>query len=106
MNPRLLAVLIGISALPATAVAAGNPEAGRAKAWTCMGCHGVPGYANNTPTYHVPKLGGQHAEYLATALRAYRAKERAHATMQAQAATLTDQDIDDLAAYFATVKSD
>ena len=51
----------------------------------CMGCHGVPSYNNVYPTYKVPKLGGQHAQYLAAALQAYKDGQRSHKTMQAQA---------------------
>ena len=87
-------------ALPA-AMAEGDAGAGRWKAIPCMGCHGIEGYSNVYPTYHVPKIGGQHEAYLAEALKAYRAGRRAHRTMRAQAASLSDQDIDDLAAYFA-----
>lgn len=89
-------------ALAATTQAAGDPQAGRDKAATCMGCHGVPSYMNAYPTYHVPRLGGQHAQYIEAALTAYRDGTRKHSTMQAQAASLSDQDIADIAAYFAT----
>src|SRR5919108_2710643 len=95
---RTAAAILALLAAPA-AVGAGNPDAGRAKANTCMGCHGIPGYTNADPTYRVPKLGGQPADYLGAALRAYRAGERPHKTMHAQAVSLSDQDIDDLAAY-------
>lgn len=78
----------------------GDPVAGESKAVTCLGCHGIEGYRNTYPSYHVPRLGGQHAEYLSTALQAYAAGERKHPTMQAQAASLSDQDIADIAAYF------
>lgn len=78
-----------------------NPERGETLAYTCTGCHGVPGYRNVYPSYHVPKLGGQNADYLEIALQAYRRGSRFHQTMQAQAASLTDQDIVDIAAYFA-----
>ena len=88
-------------ALASSSQAAGDPVAGRDKAATCMGCHGVPSYMNAYPTYHVPKLGGQHAEYLEAALQAYRDGARGHSTMRAQAASLSDQDIADIAAYFA-----
>lgn len=88
----------------ATALAAGNPEAGRAKAFTCMGCHGVANYTNVYPTYHVPKLGGQHAKYLVSALQAYKNGQRNHGTMRAQAANLSDQDMEDIAAYFESRK--
>jgi cytochrome c553 len=84
------------------AQAAGDPEAGRFKAATCMGCHGVPSYSNAYPTYHVPKLGGQHPEYIVAALEAYKAGDRDHDTMHAQAASLSEQDMQDIAAYLAT----
>lgn len=82
----------------------GDPEAGRVKAYTCTGCHGIPGYVMAYPTYHVPKLGGQHAQYIESALKAYREGERKHPTMQAQARALSDQDIADIAAYFASIE--
>ena len=84
----------------ASVLAAGNPEAGRTKAFTCMGCHGVASYSNTYPTYHVPKLGGQHAQYMVSALQAYKNGQRNHGTMRAQAANLSDQDMEDIAAYF------
>lgn len=96
------APLLCLLALASTPVLAdGDAKAGAAKAATCLGCHGIPGYQNVYPTYHVPKLGGQNAAYIVAALNAYRAGERSHATMKAQAAPLTDQDIQDIAAYFA-----
>lgn len=79
----------------------GDPAAGARKAWLCAGCHGIPGWRNAYPAYHVPKLGGQHAQYLMTALKEYKEKQRAHPTMQAIAASLSDQDIADLAAFFS-----
>ena len=81
--------------------AVGDPERGAARGETCMGCHGVGSYTNVYPTYRVPKLGGQHGEYIAAALRAYRSGERSHPTMEAQARRLTDQEIDDISAYLA-----
>jgi cytochrome c553 len=89
--------------LPVTAAAAGDVEAGRVKSYTCTGCHGIPGYKNIYPTYHVPKIGGQNYEYLALALKAYRDGERQHKTMVLQAQALSDQDIEDIAAYFASL---
>jgi cytochrome c553 len=94
-------VLLAAAALPASSVAAGDAAAGKLKASTCMGCHGIPSYNNTYPTYHVPKLGGQHAEYLVAALQAYKAGQRPHKTMQAQAQALSEQDMQDIAAYFA-----
>lgn len=83
----------------------GDPARGQVLAFTCAGCHGVAGYRNAYPAYHVPKLGGQNADYLEVALQGYRRGTRHHQTMQAQAATLSDQDIADLAAYFASVEA-
>lgn len=80
----------------------GDPARGAVLAETCAGCHGVPGYRNAYPSYHVPKLGGQNADYIEIALQGYRRGTRAHPTMQAQASSLSDQDIVDLAAYLST----
>ena len=85
------------------ATADGDPLAGQEKAYTCMGCHGAPGLRNAYPAYRVPKLGGQHAAYIVTALKAYRAKSRSHPTMQAQASSLSDADMENIAAYFMTL---
>lgn len=79
---------------------AGDPEAGRYTAQTCLGCHGIPGYENAYPHYNVPKLGGQNAEYIIDAMQAYRDGARDHAVMRAQASSLSDQDIEDIAAFF------
>jgi cytochrome c553 len=87
-------------AAPAAA-AGGNVERGKAISYTCLGCHGVPGYKNAYPNYSVPKLEGQHPEYIVIALQAYRAGERSHLTMHSQASTLTDQDMQDIAAFFS-----
>ncbi len=81
--------------------AQGDATRGKAISYTCLGCHGIEGYKNAYPTYSVPKLEGQHPEYLIAALQEYRSGDRAHLTMHAQASTLTDQDIADIAAYFA-----
>jgi cytochrome c553 len=81
----------------------GDPARGEVLGFTCAGCHGVPGYRNAYPSFHVPKLGGQNADYLEVALQGYRRGTRHHQTMQAQAAMLSDQDIADLAAYFANL---
>ena len=106
-NRRLLlsvmSVTLGVGlALAAGSRAEGDPKAGQVKAIPCMGCHAIPGYSNVYPTYHVPRVGGQHSEYLVAALKAYRSKERSHPTMQAQAASLSDEDMADIAAYFST----
>ena len=72
---------------------------GKVLAYTCHGCHGVPDYRNAYPNYRVPKLGGQNEAYLVSALNAYAGGDRSHPTMHAQAATLTDQDRADIAAF-------
>ncbi len=87
---------------PLTAAEA-DAEAGAIKAYTCTGCHGIPGYNNIYPTYKVPKLGGQNYEYLVSALHAYRDGERKHATMEGQANALSEQDILDISAYFVEI---
>ncbi|MEQ8799576.1 MAG: cytochrome c [Salinisphaeraceae bacterium] len=79
----------------------GDPEAGRIKASTCMGCHGIKDYSNVYPTFAVPRLGGQHADYIESALKAYRDGQRNHPTMNAQASSLSDQDMADIAAYLS-----
>jgi cytochrome c553 len=68
-------------------------------AYTCHGCHGIPNYKNAYPIYNVPKLGGQHAAYMVAALKEYKSGDRAHPTMHAQAVTLNDADLADIAAY-------
>ncbi len=81
--------------------AAGDPARGEKLADTCRGCHAVESYNNVFPTYHVPKLAGQNADYIVSALKLYRDGQRSHTTMTAQAASLSDEDIQDIAAYFA-----
>jgi cytochrome c553 len=89
--------------LPAQDAAAphGNPAHGKAISYTCLGCHGIDGYKNAYPMYSVPKLEGQNAEYLTAALHGYRDGDRAHLTMHSQASELSDQDMADIAAFFA-----
>ena len=86
----------------AGARAGGDAKAGQVKSIPCMGCHAIPGYSNVYPTYHVPRVGGQHPEYIVAALKAYKAKQRSHPTMQAQAASLSEEDMNDIAAFFSS----
>ena len=86
------------------AVSGGNAQTGRTLAYTCQGCHGVEGYKNAYPSFHVPRIGGQTAEYLTQALTEYKKGNRKHPTMQAQAQSFSDQDIADISAYLSTVK--
>jgi cytochrome c553 len=79
--------------------AAGDPIVGEKKFYTCYGCHGVINYKNAYPDYSVPKLRHQNATYLIAALQEYKTGLRPHATMHAQAVSLSDQDMEDIAAY-------
>jgi cytochrome c553 len=91
---------------PAAAVPAtkGDAAAGKQLTYTCQGCHGVTGYKNAYPSYHVPRIGGQSEQYLLNALTEYKKGSRKHPTMQAQAQSFSDQDIANIAAYLSTLK--
>src|SRR5208282_3449199 len=79
----------------------GNPVAGEQKDQMCGGCHGIDGWRTAYPeVYGVPKIGGQHPAYIVKALQAYKSGERNHPSMRAIAASLSDQDMADLAAYY------
>lgn len=84
-----------------TVNAEGDAAAGRLAAETCMGCHAIQSYFNVYPTYHVPKVAGQQAGYIASALKAYRDGSRKHGTMHANAINLSDEAIANIAAYMA-----
>lgn len=96
------------TAAPAPAAKApaikGNADTGRQLTYTCQGCHGVTGYKNAYPNYHVPKIVGQSEVYLSNALTEYKKGSRKHPTMQAQAQSFSDQDIADIAAFLSTAK--
>ncbi len=94
-------ILFATAIFAQTAFANGDAEAGEELGYSCLGCHGIEGYRNAYPSYRVPKLGGQTSTYLVIALKGYRDGMRAHPTMSAQAESLTDQEIDDVAAYLA-----
>lgn len=92
-------ILAAAAALACTAHAqAGDPEAGAEKAAPCAACHGPDGNSAN-PEW--PKLAGQHAEYTVRQLRAYQEGTRSDAMMAPMAANLSEQDMQDLAAYYA-----
>jgi cytochrome c553 len=102
MSLRSLFALAVVSFFVANpAEAAGDPVRGKTLGYTCLGCHGIETYKNVYPTYSVPRLRGQHAEYIVAALKEYRGGERSHGTMHAHAASLSDTDIADIAAYLA-----
>jgi len=80
----------------------GKVEDGAKKTAMCVGCHGIIGYQASFPEIHkVPKIAGQSATYIRSALAAYKAGDRKHPTMRAIADSLTEQDMADLAAYYA-----
>src|SRR5262249_4021002 len=99
----LLAASIAITlALSASAWAGGDSARGRTRAQMCEGCHGITDYRNGYPqVYPVPKIGEQEAAYIVKALQDYKSGARRHPTMRSIAATLSDQDMADLAAYYA-----
>jgi len=81
----------------------GNAEDARSKVSMCIGCHGIPGYKASFPeVYHVPKIAGQNAEYIVTALKDYASGARTFPSMEAIAQTLSEQDMADLAAYYSS----
>jgi cytochrome c553 len=107
MLKKLLFAMLAAAALVTTGQAQqGDAAEGRVIAFSCLGCHGIPFQTNVYPTYFVPKIKGQTAGYIEAALLAYREGSRRHATMQAQANTLSDEDIRNVAAYFASLGED
>lgn len=101
MNKSAIAFAVSVLAfsIPQSNVQAADIEAGRAAFETCRGCHSAPGYSNVYPTYYVPKIGGQRADYTVSALKAYKEQNRPHGTMKANAHDLSEQTIENIAAY-------
>jgi cytochrome c553 len=100
-----LLALAGVANLSVAAEVVGNAANARAKVEMCIGCHGIPGYKASFPEiYQVPMLGGQSAKYIENALKAYQKGERKHPTMRGIAASLSEQDIADVAAYYSQQK--
>jgi cytochrome c553 len=83
--------------------AEGDKAAGKKLIYTCAGCHGVPGYSNAYPQYPVPKIAGQNEQYIINALHGYQSGDRTHPTMGAQAQSLSDTDIQNVAAYLSSL---
>jgi len=82
----------------------GDPARGKQKISMCAGCHGIPDYRTAFPdVYYVPMIAGQNPAYIVKALEAYKSGERIHPSMRAIAATLSGQDMADLAVYYANV---
>jgi cytochrome c553 len=102
MSTLMVAACAALAAANAGA-AEGDAKAGLTKAAMCQGCHGLDGYRMAFPeVYSVPRLGGQHSAYILKSLQGYKSGARNNATMRAIAATLSDKDMADLAAYYGT----
>ena len=104
-KPMLAAALLAAAMTAAEANAqgapVGDPAKGRDKTQMCQGCHGIDGWRTAFPeVYKVPRIGNQHEAYLLRALQEYKSGERTHPSMRAIAASLSDQDMADLAAYY------
>lgn len=98
-----LSTLAGFAVSAQAADVVGNAKAGQAKVAMCIGCHGIPDYRTAFPeVYRVPILGGQNQQYLIAALHAYKKGDRHFETMHAIAGSLSEQDIADIAAYYAS----
>lgn len=95
---KLLAIALAAT-ISAPALAAGDADAGKQKAQVCAACHGPDGNHPTTPDF--PRLAGQHPDYLLQALRDYKSGARKNPIMAGQVASLKDQDLADLAAYFS-----
>jgi cytochrome c553 len=105
MKLTSLCAMLALLVVPAFAwsqtALTGNPVAGEEKNQMCGGCHGIDGWRTAYPeVYGVPKIGGQHPAYIVKALQEYKNGERSHPSMRAIAASLSDQDMADLAAYY------
>ena len=102
MNKTISLVALSVAlAASGTVFAGGNAAAGKEKSAVCAGCHGADG---NSPTAMFPKLAGQHADYMYHSLQAYKSGKRKNPIMSGQVASLSDQDMHDLAAYFSQQK--
>ena len=103
-NTLLLALaLVAAPMLSMAQEVKGDAGAGGKKVAMCIGCHGLPGYQSSFPqVYKVPKIAGQNAKYIVAALNGYKSGDRKHPSMRGVAASLTDQDMADLAAYYGT----
>ncbi len=99
----LMLALIGATSLVQAQELKGDAAAGAKLNASCIGCHSIPGYQSSFPEVHkVPMISGQNAKYIIAALNAYKKGDRKHPTMRAVAGSLSEQDIANLAAYYAT----
>ena len=105
---KLLTTIFALTVTAASAASLaqeikGDAKVGATKNAMCIGCHGIKGYQSSFPeVYKVPMISGQSAAYISAALHEYKKGERKHPTMRDISASLTDQDMADLAAYYST----
>jgi len=98
---KLSSVLLALLMATGVAHAAGDKAKGKAKAASCQGCHGAAGISNN-PVW--PNLAGQKAAYIVKQLKAFKSGSRKDPMMDATSKALSDADIDNLAAYYSSLK--
>ena len=102
MPPNYRAALIfGALTVAAPALAAGDAAVGKEKAGMCRICHGIDGVARNP---EAPNIGGEHFVYIQNQLRNFRSGKRTHEVMSVIAEGLSDEDIDDLSAWYSSIK--
>ena len=106
---KLLTSMFALAVASVTAVSAhaqeikGDAKAAEQKIAMCIGCHGIKGYQNSFPEIHkVPMISGQSAGYIVSSLNAYKKGDRKHPSMRGIAASLTEQDMADLGAFYAS----
>ncbi|MBC7379512.1 MAG: cytochrome c4 [Burkholderiaceae bacterium] len=104
---KLLITIFALAVASVTSLASaqelkGDAKAAEGKIAMCVGCHGIKGYQASFPEVHkVPMISGQSAKYITSALHEYQKGDRKHPTMRGIAASLTEQDIADISAYYS-----
>lgn len=96
-------LMAGAVCFASAALAKGDAAQGKFEVYSCHGCHGIPGYETMYPQYHVPRIAGQNEQYIIDALNEYKSGARKFPTMNAQANSLTEQQIENIAAYLSSL---
>jgi cytochrome c553 len=96
-------LMAGSVCFASVAFAKGDPAQGKLEVYSCHGCHGITGYMSVYPEYHVPRIAGQNEQYIIDALNEYKSGARKFPTMNAQAHSLTEQQIENIAAYLSSL---